>query len=181
VTHRASEIDRTAKQALLAAPTLRIRENRIGLLDDITSRMKTVIEERGEEMATSCELCHRPAEDHPWEEEGPPDKDGKPTTRRCRKFRSIAGGHTGLIVRKRKAGGFEYAVDTPLLSEIREHAKHVAVEMGEWQETVMQPLAIQIVCPQAPNPAAMPRVVFDAAPVAEDDDDDTVAIGIQQK
>lgn len=52
----------------------------------------------------------------------------------------VAGGSTGLLVRKYKSIGYgensevveEFAVDTGLLSEIREHEKQAAQELGQW-------------------------------------------------
>lgn len=48
------------------------------------------------------------------------------------------GGGTGLLVRRvkvSKMGIFnEYAVDTGLLRELREHEKQIAQELGEWTE-----------------------------------------------
>lgn len=49
-----------------------------------------------------------------------------------------AGGGTGLLVEKVKETKFgpryEYAVDTGLLRELREHEKQIAQELGEWTE-----------------------------------------------
>jgi hypothetical protein len=52
------------------------------------------------------------------------------------------GGNTGLLVRQVKGIGSgeafqmieEYAVDTGLLKELREHEKQAAIELGEWSE-----------------------------------------------
>ena len=52
------------------------------------------------------------------------------------------GGNTGLLVRQVKGVGSgeafkiveEYAVDTGLLKELREHEKQAAIELGEWTE-----------------------------------------------
>ena len=52
------------------------------------------------------------------------------------------GGNTGLLVRQVKGIGKgedfqvveEYAVDTGLLRELREHEKQAAIELGEWTE-----------------------------------------------
>jgi hypothetical protein len=54
----------------------------------------------------------------------------------------VPGGKTGLVVRQVKGVGkgddfqvvHEYAVDTALLKEIREHHKQVAQELGQWTE-----------------------------------------------
>ena len=50
----------------------------------------------------------------------------------------IAGGDTGLMVRQIKISGqqscYEYAVDTGLLRELREHEKQAAQELGQWAE-----------------------------------------------
>lgn len=53
---------------------------------------------------------------------------------------AVAGGKTGLLVRKLKQIGAgdnaqvveEYEVDTGLLSEIRKHEEHAARELGQW-------------------------------------------------
>lgn len=54
----------------------------------------------------------------------------------------VAGGKTGLLVRTEKSIGSgpgakiveEFAVDTGLLKELREHAKQAAIELGQWTE-----------------------------------------------
>lgn len=62
---------------------------------------------------------------------------------RAQTHKDIAsGGNTGLLVRQVKGIGKgedfqvveEYAVDTGLLREMREHEKQAAVELGEWTE-----------------------------------------------
>lgn len=82
-------------------------ENRVDALNDRWRRLKRVIDER--------------AEEHEGE---------------------IAGGGTGLLVRQKKMIGSgaaaqeieEYAVDTGLLKELREHEKQAAQELGQWAE-----------------------------------------------
>lgn len=161
-----TEAGQLAKQAILAAPALHIRDNRIRLNQAVSDRMLTVINERAEEMSV-CEGCRRPAEAHPWEEMRPgKDKEGNAIEIRtaCDTYRHIPGGKTGLIIRKLKANGYEYVVDTALLAEIREHEKHVAIELGQWQETAATgSVSIQIVCPT--QPGEQPRITF-AAPDA---------------
>jgi hypothetical protein len=57
-------------------------------------------------------------------------------------MRDIAGGTTGLLVRTFKVVGNgpdahtvpEFAVDTGLLKELREHEKQAAQELGQWTE-----------------------------------------------
>lgn len=79
-------------------------ERRIAYLGDRHRRLRRIIEERGEAM------------------------------------KDVPGGSTGLLVRKVKSIGFgegareveEYAVDTGLLSEIRELEKQSAQELGQW-------------------------------------------------
>lgn len=81
-----------------------IVEQRVKALDDRWRRLQRVIVERAEDM------------------------------------KGIPGGSTGLLVRKIKSIGVgpaakeveEYAVDTGLLSELREHEKQVAQELGQW-------------------------------------------------
>lgn len=81
-----------------------IVEQRLKALDDRWRRLQKVIKERGDDM------------------------------------QGIPGGSTGLLVRKIKSIGVgpnakeveEYAVDTGLLNELREHEKQVAQELGQW-------------------------------------------------
>ncbi len=81
-----------------------IIERRVIALQDRWRRLQRVIEARGEDMA------------------------------------HIPGGETGLLVRRIKSIGSgptareveEYAVDTGLLNELREHEKHAAQELGQW-------------------------------------------------
>jgi hypothetical protein len=84
-----------------------ILERRVDALQDRWQRMQRVIEERAEEL------------------EG-----------------EAAGGGTGLLVKQYKSIGAgenarlveEYAVDTGLLRELREHEKQAAQELGQWAE-----------------------------------------------
>lgn len=82
------------------------RRKRVEALDDRWQRMQRVIEARAVELA------------------------------------DISGGDTGLLVHQEKAIGTgsnqtiidEYAVDTGLLKELREHEKQAATELGQWTE-----------------------------------------------
>lgn len=150
------------QQAFLDAPALQIRENRIKIQQDLTNRLLTVVRERAEDMMV-CESCRRTKDEHPWEEMRDSfDKDGKPIEVRhgCDVYNRVPGGETGLIVRKLKANGIEYAVDTAMLAEIREQEKHVSIDLGQWQEGTGGQVSIQILCPAAPGGDQMPRVVF---------------------
>ena len=83
------------------------RVNRVEALNDRWRRMQQVIDERAEAM------------------EG-----------------EVAGGGTGLLVRQEKQIGageraihvVEYALDTGILSELRQHEKQAAQELGQWTE-----------------------------------------------
>jgi hypothetical protein len=57
----------------------------------------------------------------------------------------VAGGASGLITRDLRSGGTVYKVDKTLLSELREHEKEMARELGQLQERPT--VAIQIVMP----------------------------------
>jgi hypothetical protein len=91
----------------LRAKGLADRQNRLDALNDRHERMKEVIRQRAESL-----------KDVP------------------------GGGNTGLLVRQVKGIGKgedfqvveEYAVDTGLLREMREHEKQAAIELGEWTE-----------------------------------------------
>jgi hypothetical protein len=92
----------------LRAQGLLEQQNRLAALNDRWTRLQQVITER----AASPEM------------------------------QSVPGGTTGLLVRQVKSIGFgennqlveEFAVDTPLLKELREHEKQAAQELGEWTE-----------------------------------------------
>lgn len=79
-------------------------ERRVAALDDRWKRLHRVMAERGESM------------------------------------KGVPGGTTGLLVKKLKKIGSgddselveEYAVDTGLLSELREHERQAAQELGQW-------------------------------------------------
>ena len=57
-------------------------------------------------------------------------------------LKAAPGGDTGLLVRQRRIIGtgkkakeiLEYEADIPLVRELREHLKHAAQELGQWQE-----------------------------------------------
>lgn len=61
---------------------------------------------------------------------------------RAEDMQDIAGGESGLLVRKKKSIGWgentekvtEYAFDRALVEELREVLKHAAQEVGEWTE-----------------------------------------------
>lgn len=65
----------------------------------------------------------------------------------------VAGGSSGFLVRDYKGKDADRAVykfDSALAGELREHEKHIAIELGEWQESSAAPnVAIQIVMPTA--------------------------------
>lgn len=159
-----------AKEALVGAQVLAIRENRIAHVQARHRLLNQVIEERGAEMEL-CESCQRPEDEHPWQDE----------LRGCTRFHAIPGGSTGLIVRKLKATGTEYAVDTGVLSELREMEKHIAIELGQWQEGVNTgSLSVQIVCPWADG-AHRPEVRISHDTTIEATDDMFTVLGVVQK
>lgn len=92
-------------KAAIVARGIAEKQNRIDALNDRHTRMRAVIDARAEE--------HKSYK---------------------------GGGSTGLLVRQRKVIGTgenaetvdEYAVDTALLKELREHEKQAAIESGEW-------------------------------------------------
>lgn len=94
-------------KARLVALGVAARQNRLDALNDRARRMAEVIRQRAENLK------------------------GVP-----------GGGNTGLLVRQVKGIGKgedfqvveEYAVDTSLLREMREHEKQAAIEVGEWAE-----------------------------------------------
>lgn len=94
-------------RAKLSALGIAARQNRLDALNDRARRMADVIKQRAENL-----------KDVP------------------------GGGNTGLLVRQVKGIGKgedfqvveEYAVDTALLREMREHEKQAAIEVGEWTE-----------------------------------------------
>jgi hypothetical protein len=103
---RVAEIVEQVKAALVARGILE-KQNRLDALNERHQRMCEVIRQRAEN------LNNVPG-----------------------------GGNTGLLVRQVKGIGKgedfqvveEYAVDTALLRELREHEKQAAVELGEWTE-----------------------------------------------
>jgi hypothetical protein len=71
-----------------------------------------------------------------------------------------AGGASGLLCRDYKGKDADraiYKVDTGLLSELREHEKQAAQELGQWQEGTGTQIAIQIVVPAADGHQIDPR------------------------
>lgn len=103
---RRREIVEEVKKAL-EAEGLANRQNRLNALNDRQRRMAEVIRQRAENLKSVP-----------------------------------GGGNTGLLVRQVKGIGKgeefqvveEYAVDTALLREMREHEKQAAIEVGEWTE-----------------------------------------------
>ncbi|HEX7313286.1 MAG TPA: hypothetical protein VF297_05170 [Pyrinomonadaceae bacterium] len=93
--------------AALTAQGIAARQNRLDALNDRQRRMAEVIRQRAENLKNVP-----------------------------------GGGSTGLLVRQVKGIGKgedfqvveEYAVDTGLLREMREHEKQAAIEVGEWTE-----------------------------------------------
>lgn len=68
----------------------------------------------------------------------------------------VAGGSSGFLVRDYKgkdADRATYKFDAALAGELREHEKHIAIELGEWQEAAAPNIAIQIVMPTVLAPA----------------------------
>jgi hypothetical protein len=84
-----------------------------------------------------------------------------------------------------KAVGRDLKVLAPLFGQAHKNLEILGRATGELEPQGSPPMAIQIICPQAPNPGAMPRISFQSRDAIElqaaDDDDDTVPIGIQQK
>lgn len=67
----------------------------------------------------------------------------------------VAGGSSGFLTRDFKGKDGDRAVykfDSALAGELREHEKHIAIELGQWQESAAPQFAIQIVLPQGPSP-----------------------------
>ena len=99
-----------AERKAVLAKGIADKRNRVKFLDDRHRRLQRVIEAR----ATDSTMA------------------------------TVAGGDTGLMVRTYKSIGTgptatmveEYAVDTGMLREMREHEKQAAIELGEWTEKV---------------------------------------------
>ena len=99
---------RTALAAVIMSESIAARVNRVKALDDRWLRMQRVIRERA----------------------------------RSKELRQVPGGKTGLIKRDVKGVGkgadFQlidvYEVDTGLLSELRNHERQAAQELGQWIE-----------------------------------------------
>lgn len=80
----------------------------------------------------------------------------------------VAGGSSGFLIRDYKGKDADRAVykfDAALAGELREHEKHIAIELGQWQESLGPAVAIQIVMPNviAPADAADRAPVIDIA------------------
>lgn len=103
---RVAAIVEETRKALVARGIVE-KQNRLNALNDRWDRMKRVIEQRAEVHSDYA-----------------------------------GGGDTGLIVKQTKGIGKgedfqvieEYAVDTGLLKELREHEKQAAQELGQWTE-----------------------------------------------
>jgi len=163
-----SEAGKITRQALAAAPILRIRENRIAFQQELADRLASVIQERGEEMAV-CEACGREKSEHPAVGAADGLKD-------CSKFRRIPGGSSGLMTRRLKKDGVEYHYDNAIVASAQELMKQTAIEQGQWQENMGTGApTIQIICPQVPG--ELPRVSFHSDDALEADFAD---IGLDQ-
>lgn len=140
------------KSAIMAAPILTIRDNRVAEKVKRHRLLEQIRAERAADMEL-CESCRRPKDAHPWED---------PTTSgRCDVFHAIPGGTTGLIIRKLKATGIEYAIDTSYLGAADVLEKDIAIEQGQWNENAGgSGISIQIICPQAPEIESAPRISY---------------------
>lgn len=158
------EVDILARQALTGAPIIAMRDGRVSAQTDRHRRLTQVIAERAKEMG-SCRRCGHAEAEHPYQGVRP---DG--SINECAEYRGIPGGATGLLVGKLKPTGIEYQIDTGLLSELREHEKHIAIEMGQWQENIAGgSVSVQIISPAA-NDGSLPRVDFSQGDTIEVDD-----------
>lgn len=174
----ALHIDKLAHQALGSnlqsvdvGPILTSRDGRIAAQQDRHRRLSQVIAERAKDM-DGCQRCNHLESEHPYQGVRP---DGKLVD--CAEYQGIPGGRTGLMVGKLKKEGIEYGVDVGLLSELREHEKHIAIEMGQWQENNgTGSVSVQIICPQAPD-GQLPRVSFASGDAIEAGED----IGLLQR
>jgi hypothetical protein len=76
---------------------------------------------------------------------------------RAEDMADVPGGRSGLLTRDFKGEGGDrvevYKFDAKLASELREHEKHIAIELGQWNENAPANVAIQIVLPQGASPA----------------------------
>ncbi len=107
VSARVAEIQQEIAQSLVQA-TIRDLNSRVAALEDRWQRMRRVIAERAEDPHA----------------------------------RLVPGGTTGLLVRTMKFMGRgakareveEWAVDTGLLAELREHEAQAAKELGQWKD-----------------------------------------------
>lgn len=168
-----------AKTALLAAPALQIREQRIARANDRAQRFQRIVDERADEMK-KCALCGREKEDHPWGDEVTADGPG---LKGCDKFIRIAGGSSGFLTRDYKSDGTPiYKFDKALADSFLEHEKQVAIESGQWQENAGGGVSIQIICPAAPQPEELPRIVFSAEGAIEGSAEEVFeSVGVLQK
>lgn len=168
-----------AKTALLLAPALQIREQRISRANDRAQRFQRIVDERADEMK-KCALCGREKEDHPWGDEVTADGPG---LKGCDKFIRIAGGSSGFLTRDYKSDGTPiYKFDKALADSFLEHEKQVAIESGQWQENAGGGVSIQIICPAAPQPEELPRIVFSAEGAIEGSAEEVFeSVGVLQK
>lgn len=165
------DVRKFAERAIVGRIPLMIRENRVAAKAKRAELLNRVVSERAEEMAV-CENCRKPRDIHPWEDET--------TGRRCDVYLHVPGGTTGLIVRKHKAHGTEYAVDTGLLDQLSQHEKDIAIELGQLHDVANgTQLAVQIVCPWRGEDAPQVRVSLADGPVI--DIDDYADMGVVQK
>lgn len=166
-----ANVQKFAAKAIAGRIPLMIRENRVAAKAKRAELLNRVVAERAEEMAV-CEICRKPRDIHPWEDET--------TGRRCDVYLHVPGGTTGLIVRKHKAHGTEYAVDTGLLDQLSQHEKDIAIELGQLHDVANGiQLAVQIVCPWRGEDAPQVRVSLADGPVI--DIDDYADMGVVQK
>lgn len=165
------EVRNLAARAIVGRIPLMIRENRVAEKAKRAELLNRVIAERATDMGI-CEHCRKPRDIHPWED--------ATTGRRCDEYVHVPGGTTGLIVRKHKAHGTEYAVDTGLLDQLNQHEKDIAIELGQLNDVANgTQLSVQIVCPWRGEDAPQVRVSLADGPVI--DIDDYTNMGVVQK
>lgn len=165
------QINELARIAVTALPVLTQRDGRIKAQVDRHRRLNQVIEERSAAMS-GCRGCGHSKAEHPYQGVR---HDGSIVD--CAEYHGIPGGATGLLAGKLKKEGIEYQIDGVLLSELREHEKHIAIEQGQWQENAgTSSVSVQIICPQAPD-GALPRITF----ASDDEIDVGEEIGLLQR
>jgi hypothetical protein len=122
VKHRVKEIQAEAA-SVSADVALARKEYRLQNMQRRHDLLMQVIKDRATDMEF-CEACRRPREFHSAVRDVHPEP-------MCRQFVQIPGGTTGLVIRKLKREGFEYAVDIPVLAELRELERRAAEETGD--------------------------------------------------